>query len=164
MQDTNRLFAELVSALRKIDFDKRYYAFYEKIRNHTTRSGLSKRDWEGALATTGMTFRYQAKERFFVSEKRLGKCTAAFIVAFRHDEVELILDLKTAEARSGGPFSLLANSVGENRDPNFSPEPAFPTFPFSNREQLGEIVGFAMALYGDVERALLSSGICEDKE
>jgi hypothetical protein len=164
MQDPDEFPAGLVVALREVNFDERYYGFYEQIRNRTTPSGLSKRDWDKALAETGLTFRYDAKERFYSTEKQFGNCIIKLIVAFRHDRVELILDVKTPNGRNGGPFAALANSVGLSRNPSFSPTPPFPALPFSNIEGLREIIGFAMTLYGDAERAVVSSKLCEQQK
>jgi hypothetical protein len=150
----------LVAALRHANLDERYYSFYEQIRNRTTPSHLSRPDWAKALAETGLQFRYNSRERFFSTEKQVGSCTVTFNIAFRHDEVELVLDVVTPQGRAGGPFTLLANSVGLSRDPNFSPTPPYPTLPFSNFEELREIIRFAISLYTDVERALLAAKIC----
>src|SRR6185437_918518 len=163
MQDSNELSTKLVEVLRRIDFDERYYSFYEKIRNRTTPSGLSKLDWEKAISETSLVFRYNSKERFFAAEKQFGPCTIVFNIGFRHDEVELALGVRTPNGWAGGPFTVLANSIGLSRDPNFSPMPPYPTLPFSNAEQLREIIRFAMTLYGDAERAVVSSKLCKQQ-
>jgi hypothetical protein len=161
MQDLDE---RLVAALRDVDFDMRYYDFHDRIRNRTTPSGLNKPDWERALTETGLSFRYSAKERFFSTQQRVGNCAVTFDITFRHDEAALGVDVTTPYGHASGPFALLANSAGVSRDPNFSPAPPFPTLPFSNAEQLREVVRFAVTLFGDVERALTSSKICEEEK
>jgi hypothetical protein len=165
MDERDQLSHALADALRTIDFEGRYYGFYEKIKSHVAPSHLNKRDWESALGETGLTFRYHSRERFFSSdEKAIGKCTAWLNVAFSHDQAEFILNLMTPAGGSGGPFALLAYSSGLSRDQNFAPDPPYPTLPFTNREQLREVIRFGMELYADIERVLRSCGMCGNEE
>jgi hypothetical protein len=151
----------VVAALRDVDFDTHYYDFYDRIRNRTTPSGLTKPDWEKALADAGLDVRYSANEGFFSTRRRVGGCTVTFDITFGHDEVGLGMSVDAPDGDASGPFALLANAAGTARDPDFSPSPPYPTFPFSNPEQLREALGFAVTLFDDVERALTSAKLCE---
>lgn len=96
MDDRDAVSAKLTTGLRAIDFDRRYYGFYDQIRNHLTASHLKKPDWESALSEAGLSFRYDSNERFFFSEKnKVVRCDVALHVRFRHDEAEFILNLLT---------------------------------------------------------------------
>ena len=166
MEPKDKLANKLAEALRTIDFDTRYYGFYQKIRqsNKSTDSALKKADWERALAATGERFHYDAREKFFASEgKAAGACSIALHVLFRNDRTTFTFAVRAPHGVTGGPFSVLAEKVGLLRDPQFKPDPPYPTLPFANPDQLLEVARFGVDIYKDAVRALSSCALCNDK-
>src|SRR5262245_13817096 len=129
---------QLIDVLAGIEFDRRYYAYYDARRDRMRRSwvGVRRQDFEAALATTSLDFKYFKKGSFFSHEQRHKRCTIVLNIAFSSSNVELILHVKTERGHAGDPFPGLANDVGQRRDPNFSHTPPYPRLPFSNREEL----------------------------
>jgi hypothetical protein len=155
---------QLIEALAGIEFDGRYYAYYDAHSDRMRRNwaGVRRPDFEAALATTSLDFKYVKKGNFFSHEQRHERCTITLNIAFSSSNVELILLVKTERGHAGDPFPVLANEVGQRRDPNFSHTPPYPRLPFSNREELLEAVQFGVSLFLDSKRAILSSRICRD--
>jgi hypothetical protein len=153
---------QLIEALAGIDFDRRYYAYYDAHSDRMRRNWarFRRQDFEAALATTSLDFKYFTKGSFFSHEQRHEHCTIVLNIAFSLSTVELILHVETERGHAGDPFPALANDVGQRRDPNFSHTPPYPRLPFSNREELLEAVQFGISLFLDSQRAILSSGIC----
>lgn len=166
MEKSDQLATRLAEVLRSIDFDKRYYSMAAATRRYRTSSpsSLAKADFERALGETGQRFRYHSGEKFFGSEtKTIGRCTLSLNVSFRHDQAQFILSVRTADGVVGGPFSGLAEDVALLRDPDFTSDPPYPTLPFSNDEQLREVVRLGMELYAEAERALRVASVCTAK-
>jgi hypothetical protein len=152
---------QLIEVLAAIEFDRRYYAYYDAHSDRSRRSwvGVRRQDFEAALATTSLDFKYVKKGNFFSHEQQHEHITLGLNIAFSSSHVELILIVKTRQGYAGGPFPKLAREIGQLRDPNFAPSPASPKLPYSNREELLEAVQFGISLFLDSKRAILSSGI-----
>jgi hypothetical protein len=164
MDEEEVLSKKLTDTLRGVKLDERYYRFFNEIRHHVAASNLKKSDLESVLKEANEAFRYDSKEAFFYTEpEKIGSCEVTLRVRFRNDEAEFILGLKTPVGRGGGPFTRLAREAGLSRDPGFSPKPAAPKLPFTNREQLAEIIRFGLEIYADVVKALQTSDICANK-
>src|SRR5262245_14471198 len=150
--------AKLIELLAGIDFDKRYYAYYEahKDRENQSMTGATRETFEAALSPTQLNFKHSKKENFFSYEERHVHCTVGLNVAFPYSTVELILFVKTRNGYVGGPFPKLAREVGQLRDPNFAPSPPSPKLPFSSRSELEEAVRFGVSLFEDAKRAILT--------
>lgn len=157
---------QLIEVLSGIEFDRRYYAYYDANSDRLRRNwvGVRRQDFEAALAAPSLDFKYFKKGSFFSHEQQHEHCTIGLNIAFSSSTVELILSVKTERGYAGGPFPVLAKEVGQSRDPNFSPTPPYPRLPFSNREELLEAVQYGIALFLDSKRAILSSGICRAED
>ncbi|MBO0858556.1 MAG: hypothetical protein J2P21_08845 [Chloracidobacterium sp.] len=153
---------QLIEALVGIEFDRRYYAYYDANcdRMRRTWAGVRRQDFEAALATTSLDFKYVSKGSFFSHEQRQEHCAITLNIAFPVSTVEFILLVKTESGHAGKPYPVLANEAGQHRDPNFSHIPPYPRLPFSNRDELSEAVQFGISLFHESKRAILSSGIC----
>jgi hypothetical protein len=159
MADKEMLYAKLIKLLAGMDFDKRYYGFYEAQRGQGKKgmSTLRLEDFQTALAKTSLDFSYQAKEKFFSHTETFDHCAVGLNVAFPYSSaVEFILSVKTRQGDLGDPFSSLAHDVGEFRDPDFHSEPEFPNLPFSSKAELHEAVQFGVSLFQDAKHAILS--------
>ena len=158
MADRDAHRARLVELLAGIDFGARYYAFYELCRARTPATpppNPPRDELEAVLADGPLAFRYRAGERFFDHAERQGKLEVGLNVFFAASTAEFILKLRTSYGHVGGPFPLLARRAEQLRDPDFSYSPAAPKLPFSNRDELRDVVGFGIALYQDARRAIL---------
>lgn len=158
MSDQETLEGKLLELLAKIDLAKRYYGYYESHRDREEKEmpGAGSEDFKAALATTPLDFKHSKKENFFSHTERHGSCTLIFNVAFRYSAVEFILSVKTKHGVIGGPYASLAYDVGQLRDPNFSPDPVYPKLPFSNADELREVVQFGVSLFEEVKPLILS--------
>lgn len=158
MTDRETLYAKLVELLTSIDFDRRYYDFYLSHRQNERKSmpGASQKDYEAALAITGLDFKYVKKDRFFSHIEKWENGDVGLKVAFPHSTVELILSVGIKDEKIGGPFPKLAREIGQRRDPDFSPSPASPKLPFSNEDELREAVRFGVSLFEDAKQVILS--------
>jgi hypothetical protein len=70
--------------MEEIEFDGRYYAYYDANRDRMWRTWLGVRcqDFEAALATTSLDFKYVSKGSFFSHEQRHENCTTTLNIAF----------------------------------------------------------------------------------
>jgi hypothetical protein len=155
MSEPNHQFMKLLQILGAIDFDRRFYEFYDQIRNRRNLSGLGRKDWDAVLGRTGLSFRYTAKERLYTYEEQTSLGKIGLKIAFRHDEVEPILVCNLGMGEIGRPFQILAKSGGELKDPSFDPKPPYPTLPFTNTEELNQVIDFVIGLYSDAKSAIL---------
>jgi hypothetical protein len=157
MADRDAHRARLVELLAGIDFGARYYAYYEQCRTRgpATPPNLTRDDQEAALAAGPLAFTYRARERFFDHAERHGKLEVGLNVFFAASTAEFILKLRTIHGHVGAPFPLLARRAEQLRDPDFSYSPAAPKLPYSNRDELIDVVQFGIALYQDARRVIL---------
>lgn len=159
MTDKLKLYTKLIELLAAIDFDRRYYSFYEGHRDQERKKmpGAGLEDFRAALAATTLDFTYHKKENFFSHKQAEEPGEIGLNIAFPHSSVELILWVKTRKGVTiGDPFSALALNVSEFRTPEVSPEPEFPTLPFSSEAELHEAVRFGVSLFLDARREIVS--------
>jgi hypothetical protein len=158
MSNREPLYAELLDVLEAIDFDRSYYGFYESIRDRSQKrwEGARREDFEAVLSRTGLEFSYDKKERFFAYREKRDSMTLGLNVAFRYGEAEFILVARIDGEEIGGPFPMLAYHIGRRRDPSFQPSPSRPRLPFSDRENLEDVVRFGVELYGRARDAMLA--------
>jgi hypothetical protein len=156
---TESLQGKLLDLLAGIDFGRRYYAYYERCRGRGKMPAYGREDLEAALATVPLGFTYQRREDFFRHQEVAGPgLTLALNVAFPASTAELILDVRTPTARLGDPYKLLAREIERRRDPAFSFSPPYPDLPFSNADELREVIAFGVGLYAEAREAILAAG------
>jgi hypothetical protein len=152
-QESERKFLKI---LQKIDFDKKYYQYYENCSNRLEKSNLKLDAFESVLISSSLDFKYDKREKFFGHKETVAKHDVVFNVAFPYSCVELILSVKVAEScKVGGPFPALARKVARLNDPNFNYSPYSPVLPFSNYVELQDTVNFGIALFEEVKQKLL---------
>lgn len=152
----NSLSSKITDLLSKIDFDKRYYEYYENCRSRRKMTSCSREDFETALSSTSRGFKYYKKENFFSYKEMHQKGEFILNVAFPYSTVEFILSIKTKDGAIGGPFSKLAREVAQLREPSFEYSPPYPKIPFSNLDELLEVVKFGVLLFEDAKQVILS--------
>lgn len=151
-----RLSSKLPELMLKIYFDKKYYEYYENCKNREKMTGCKREVFEAALSASYLKFKYYKKEDFFSYKEMHQKCEYILNIAFPYSTVELILSIKTKNGVIGGPFSKLAREVAQMRDPSFEYSPPYPKIPFSNIDELQEVVKFGVLLFEDAKQVILS--------
>jgi hypothetical protein len=152
-QDSER---KLLKALQKIDFDKKYYQYYESCSNRPEKSKLKLDDFESVLMSSSLDFKYDKREKFFGHKEIVAKYDVVFNIAFPYSCVELILSIKVDKpCKVGGPFPALARKIATLNNPNFNYSPYSPILPFSNYIELQDTVNFGITLFEEVKQVLL---------
>jgi hypothetical protein len=153
-----QLQARLLTALQGIDFDRRYYDFWEKTR---TRMGkpftIDPAQLADVVGKSGLAFTFDKKEKFYRHDEKGPDYLLKLHIAFPASTVECGLYL-VASATIGGPYPRLARLIGEQRDPSFSPEPPSPKLPYTNLDELGEAVQFGCELFIAARDAIAAAG------
>lgn len=155
MSNQETLLQVLLKFMVDLGFSKRYYEFYEKCREGADGAG-SQEDFEHAVRLSALGFKYNKKERFFSYKEKHPQCEVVFKIAYAHSQIEFILYVKTNHGYIGGPFAGLAHESEELSNPDFEYSPAYPTIPFSTREQAKEIVEWGISLFEDCRTAILA--------
>ena len=159
---TNRevLTERLLGLLAQIDFDRHYFGYYlaHADRKSSPMRAPSITALKDALNQTALDFAYKSRERFFAHTEQHQQCVVGLNVALLGSSVEFILSVRTDAGYIGGPFPELARQVARKRDPEFTVSPASPKLPFSNEDQLREVVGFGVSLFEDARDAIVSAG------
>lgn len=147
---------ELLKLLLKVQFDERYYSLYEQFRDRSTNTTSTRYDVTAALASTRLDFTFHMRERFYAYKELYVFGSVGLHLALPHASVELILVLQVDGQQIGGPFPALARRVALLRDPGFLYEPRSPKIPFSNPDQLRQVVQQGVGLFREVQRAILA--------
>jgi hypothetical protein len=146
--------AQFVDLLVKMDFARRYYEFYEKVRNRGPMRTFNPEEAKAVLASISPAFRYVKKERFFrCTDTADGFKFLLNVADLHHSQVEFIFYEKTHSI--GGTYHGLAADVSRLSDPDFSYDPPYPRLDFSNLKQMKEAVVFGVSLYEEMKTAIL---------
>ena len=156
MGDTDDLDSKLLNLLVKMDFTKRYYDYYESHRKREENElpNANNEAFDEALRSSSLNFEFKKKENFFSHTESSGKCSITFNIAFRHSAAEFILAVKIGQTVVGGSFQELAYDAGQARDPDFEPEPPYPTLPFSTADELRDVLQFGISLFQESKRLI----------
>jgi len=153
--DEAGLYSKFVEILLGCDFDRKYYAYCERHREGGWKLAAWLEPAKEALAPH-LEFKYQKKEQFF-------QCREAFVggefklhLSLKPPTAEWGLYVRVGEEAVGGPFTVLARTVGKRRDPGFSPDPPAPRPRLSNPEQMKLVVTEGLALFEDVKKAVVA--------
>jgi hypothetical protein len=153
---------KLLKILQKINFDKKYYQYYEECSNHSEKSNLKLDDFESVLMSIPLDFKYDKREKFFGHKTTVLEHDVIFNVAFPYSCVELILSIRVDEmCKVGGPFPSLSRKVARLSDPDFSYSPYSPVLPFSNYFELQEAVNFGISLFEEIKQELVVESFFE---
>lgn len=148
----------LVKLLAGIDFDRRYYSMVES--HSDARNSRPPASWldtaKTFLEASPLGFKFNKREKFFSHIATYDGCDVGLNIAFPYEQIELILVLKVAGQPMGQPFTRLARTVGEWRDPNFAPSPPAPKIPFANTAQLQGALESGLELFEDSRRVILA--------
>ena len=159
MSDRETATTQLLDFLESIGFARRYYAYYERVRGRGRAAVVSSEMLEGALAATGLDFKYRAREKFYQYREERGGIEVGLNVAFPSSLVEFILVCKTGAGHIGAPYTQLARDIMVRADPNFTFSPPSPKLPFSNEQELREALAFGVGLFQETKEVLLERGM-----
>ncbi|MDH4275718.1 MAG: hypothetical protein OEW08_11810 [Gammaproteobacteria bacterium] len=151
---------KLIEYLADMGFDLAYYGYYDAHvdRERKPMSFVKRELLTETLAETALDFKYDSKERFFGHRQRQVNMEFGLNIAFRHSAAEFILWIKVDahEEILGDPYQVLAQSVAEWRNPGVEHDPPYPTLPFSNRQELVEVVGFGVTWFNQLKLYILA--------
>ena len=150
---------KLLALLAAIEFDKRYFHFYETHKSAWGKDlpGHGRALFESVLQTSGLTFVYRAKENFFHHEERQRALMLTLNVSFSPFAADFILAIKTPTAVVGGPYAALAYNIGRWRDASFQYSPRAPRLPFSTMVELNEAISLGVTLFTETKSKLLTT-------
>lgn len=153
--EKDKLKLELLNSLAQIDFPKKFYTYYEKIRNHNQLNDLDQEDYAAAFKNCDIKVTYNKNERFFTYEENNQTHKLKLKLAFAYSTVELILEFETKHGYIGGVLTGLAMDAAKLSDPKFTYSPPYPKFPFSNMEELQDIIKFSISLFDEIKQAII---------
>jgi hypothetical protein len=143
--------------LSRIDFDKRYYAYYESVRHLDLRSEDSVVDnaiLKKMLATSGLVFTFH-KHGFFRHVAKREHWEFGLTIDFKYSSLEFIFYGTTPSGSVGGPYPGLAQEVAELRSPGFEFDPPYPKLPCLTEGELQSAVDFGIGMFRDVVALVL---------
>lgn len=167
MDNKNTLITKFTDLLFDMNFDQRYYAYFEAQRGiETDLSPTEVRTiTENALKEWGVEAKYDSKEKFFRFEEQVGEYKFVSTIAFSYfSKLELLFAVHTASESAGGALHWLARNIARQRTPNFEYSPRYPRIPFGNADGLNEAIQFSMALFGEFKQAIQNEDAVGDSE
>ena len=145
---------KLIVLLHGIDFGRRYYAFCDEHKGKSPDRAIARADYEQALAATGLSFSFDAREKFFGHRETAGELKLTLNVLIGHGDLELVLAIESPRGKTGGTFHGLAYQVQLLDQPEFQHSPKYPRIPFHSSQELQAAAQFAVGLYQQA-RALI---------
>ena len=142
---------ELLNIMRPIDFDRRYYSFYEELRDKESDRVWTKEEIARSLAEFDLIFKYVSSDRLFMHSSAVRSTKMSLSVRVRDSEAELLIEIAKESELTGGPFQLLAKEVAESRNPGFSYDPPYPWLPFVSEQDFKAIVRFGIGVFEDIK-------------
>ena len=148
----------LNESLLKVDFDQRYYQFFEDHKNveEILDINAARVITGNALKAVTQTAKYDTKEKFFRFQEEVPPYTISYTIAFGHGtKIELICTIRSAEGKAGGTAHGIARKVARLRDPNFEYSPRYPRLPYGNEDELNEAIKFSLSLFNDIKHVVV---------
>ena len=142
---------ELIDLLARHDFHRRYYELYEAAKHRGEMSGVGRKVLEQELAATGYEFSYNKQEDSFDSAATVNATVVSVHAGVAGSKAELSLNVRERDAVAGGPFSVLALKAARLKDPAYRHDPPYPTLPFSNRQELQDILKYGLQVFETVK-------------
>lgn len=150
---------ELVRSLaRKLDFARRYYALVASTRDGEPCFDLPPSAINDALKSTGRSFRFNRKERFFKTREADAPAELGLNLTI-NGSVEFILVVKAHVGHVGRTFHGLALELVEQDAPELMPTPRYPRPSYRDADELRVVLAQGIQLYTELAVSILSSGL-----
>jgi hypothetical protein len=148
----------LLVTLKDLDFANRYYTHYEARRSSSNMSGFSQDLFATVLKETGLPFKWDRRERIYLSEEERDDVHAWLAIWERDSVLESSVSFRLANGASiGGPFHSLALHAAQLVHKYTLYNPPYPRLPFSSLAELQETVRLLVMLYREMRGALVAA-------
>jgi hypothetical protein len=155
---------ERVLALaQEIDFARRYYALVASTKNGEPCYDLSAEEIRAALESTGRSFRYNRRERFFATREK-GTAGELGLNLTIDGVVEFILVVETPAGHVGSTFPGLARDLVYRYGPPPAEDPLYPRVRYRDAQELCQVLAEGFTLYSDLAAAVRPSGLLGKKK
>jgi hypothetical protein len=146
----------LSELLRDIDFSGRYYAYCDAHPLEEATFALSPAEQRRLIASTGLDFKYNARDRFFAHIEGNEARRLQLNISFEDRYVELGLSFRTGAGVIGGPFHVLAHNVERLlHGPDLKREPRHPRLRFTSTDDADQAFELGLDLYRDARTQIL---------
>jgi hypothetical protein len=146
----------LAELLRDIDFSGRYYGYCDQHPLKAAKFALSPAEQRRLIASTGLDFEYDSRERFFGHREGNESRRVQLNISFDDRYVELGLSFSTGAGVIGGPFHVLAEKVERLvHGPDWDRDPRYPRLRFTSNEEAEHAVSLGLELYRDARARIL---------
>ena len=149
----------LLELAHSIDFARRYYSIVNASRNDEPASELPETEILSALESTGRSFRFNRREKFFAFREPDVPGELGINLSFSYGQVEFILVARGPNGHFGPPFTLLARTVAQRHAPELVPSPRAPRPCYSDQARLRSVLAEGLRLYEDLATAIRTNGL-----
>src|SRR5690606_7366449 len=105
---------------------------------------LSSEEQRRLIASTGLGFEYEPRERFFAHVDEAEPQRVQLNVIFEARHLEPVLSLRTGAGGIGGPYHVLARAVERLvRGPDVKRDPRYPRLRFYSDEEAEQALALA---------------------
>lgn len=154
--DKKVLSDKLIRLLSKVNFDSRYYEYYESCKDRSSGIKMKPDVLAPLLETQGLDFEYNKKEKFYSHKEDHEQFTLVFNIALLQSSLEMLLYLNVGSETVGGPFPRLARQVAVLSRPDFKYAPASPKIPIESLDDASQAINFGVSLFEDARQSILS--------
>lgn len=152
-EDHERRLAELLSDM---DFSDRYYTQCDTRPLTASTYVLSPEEQRRLIASTGLEFAYDSRERFFGHREEAPPHRIRLNIIFGERYVEPVLAFSTGAGVIGGPFHVLARRTEAFvRGPELDRDPRYPRLRFISTDEAERQFAFAIELFRDTRPVIL---------
>jgi hypothetical protein len=151
-----RMNDDLLSALIRMNFAKRYYDFCDASSGKATvECVMAKKDIDEAISAHDPGFKYFAKDKLYcyLETGEYGKIGLNISLLYGN-LVELIIVLQVGEDDYTDLVTAIAEDVAKMENPNFSHDPPYPKMAFVDYNDLNNILDFSVSLFEDFKIAI----------
>ena len=163
MESREEAEARLLVLAQEIDFARRYYALVASNRDSEPCYDLSADEIRAALESTGRSFRYNRRERFFATREK-GTPGELGLNLTINGVVEFIAVVETPAGHIGPTFPGLARDLVYHHGPQPADDPRYPRVRYRGVQELCQVLAEGFALYSDLAAAVRASGLSGKKK
>jgi hypothetical protein len=148
----------LLAIAQELDFAQRYYALVAETSGSTPCDSLTADEIRAALESTGRTFRFNKRERFYATREAEAPGELGLNLTVS-GVVEFILVVETPAGHVGQTFPGLARALLYRVGPPVAVDPRYPRVRYGDADELQRVLEGGFALYAELAEAISASGI-----
>jgi hypothetical protein len=146
----------LLALAQAIHFASRYYAIVSSTRSGKPCFDLSGTEIAAALESTGRTFRFNRKEKFYATREP-GTPGELGVNLSINGSVEFILVARAPVGHIGPTFHGLALDLAQRHAPELVPNSPYPQPWYRDAAELKRVLAEGFELYADLASAIIAS-------